>query len=89
MPTADLAGLSDPPGLKRYTGSVLIYRDDVAYDEIEIPAGKALRAGGITLKNSKALPSSGKRSLAMSITPAGRSSLEVIRGYQLDLRAAF
>lgn len=87
VPTADLAGLSDPPGLKRYIGSVLIYRDDVAYDEIEFPAGKALRADGVTLKNSKALTSSGKRALAMYITPAGRSSLEVIRSYQQDLRA--
>ena len=87
VPTADLAGLSDPPGLKRYTGSVLIYRDDVAYDEIEFPAGKALRAEGISIKTSKALSSSGKRALAMYITPAGRSSLEVIRSYQQDLRA--
>lgn len=87
VPTADLADLSDPPGLKRYTGSVLIYRDDAAYDEIEFPAGKALRAEGVALKNSKALPSSGKRALAMYITPAGRSSLEVIRSYQQDLRA--
>ena len=86
VPTADLAGLSDPPGLKRYIGSVLIYRDDVAYDEIEFPAGKALRADGVMLKNSKALTSSGKRALAMYITPAGRSSLEVIRSYQQDLR---
>ena len=87
VPTADLAGLADPPGLKRYTGSVLIYRDDVAYDEIEFPAGKALRAEGIALKNSKGLSSSGKRALAMYITPAGRSSLEVIRSYQQHLRA--
>lgn len=87
VPSADLAGLSDPPGLKRYTGSVLIYRDDVAYDEIEFPAGKALRAEGVTLKNSKALASSGTRALAMYITPTGRSSLEVIRSYQQDLRA--
>ena len=87
VPTADLAGLSDPPGLKRYTGSVLIYRDDVAYDEIEFPAGKALRAEGISIRTSKALSSSGKRALAMYITPAGRSSLEVIRSYQQDLRA--
>ena len=87
MPTADFAGLFDPPGLKRYTGSVLIYCDDVAYDEIEFPAGKALRAEGVTLKNSKALPSSGKRAFAMYITPADRGSLEVIRSYQQVLRA--
>lgn len=86
VPTVDLAGLSDPPGLKRYTGSVLIYRDDVAYDEIDFPAGKALRVDGVPIKNSKALTSSGKRALAMYIAPAGRSALEVIRGYQQDLR---
>ena len=87
VPTADLAGLNDPAGLKRHTGIVLIYRDDVAYDEIEFPAGKALRAEGVMLKNSKALPSSGRPALAMYITPASRSSLEVIRGYQQDLRS--
>ena len=26
VPTQDLKGLSDPPGLSRYTGSVLLYR---------------------------------------------------------------
>ena len=65
---------------------MLIYRDDVAYDEIKFSAGKALRAEGISLKNSKVLPSIGKRSLAVYITPAGRSSLEVIRSYQQELR---
>jgi len=87
VPAADLADLTDPPGLKRDAGSVLIYRDDVAYDEIEFAAGKALRAEGVTLKNSMALQSSGKHALALYITPTGSSSLEVIRSYQQDLRA--
>ena len=37
MPTKDLKGLTDPDGLKRYTGSILTYRDDAAYDELKFP----------------------------------------------------
>ncbi|HNY47755.1 MAG TPA: hypothetical protein PKN64_12410, partial [Casimicrobium sp.] len=37
VPTADLKGLTDPPGVKRYAGAVLVYRDDVAYDELKFP----------------------------------------------------
>ena len=30
VPTQDLKGLSDPPGITRYSGSVLLYRSDAA-----------------------------------------------------------
>jgi OmpA-OmpF porin, OOP family len=83
VPTADLKGLTDPPGLKRYAGSVLVYRDDVAYDEVKFPAGK-VRDVDEPFPNVAA---SGKRSALQYTLPASRSSLEVIRNYQSQAKA--
>ena len=87
VPTKDLKGLTDPDGLKRYTGSVLIYRDDAAYDELKFPLGK------VTSKDDQAVAArsqdrSGKRTTLQYLTPAGKSALEVVRSYQQDLNAA-
>jgi outer membrane protein OmpA-like peptidoglycan-associated protein len=35
-----LKGLTDPPGVKRNSGAVLVYRDDAAYDEVKFASGK-------------------------------------------------
>jgi outer membrane protein OmpA-like peptidoglycan-associated protein len=87
MPTKDLKGLTDPDGLKRYTGSVLIYRDDAAYDELKFPLGK------VTSKDDQAVAArsqerSGQRTTLQYLTPAGKSALEVVRNYQQDLKSA-
>lgn len=87
MPTKDLKGLTDPDGLKRYTGSVLTYRDDAAYDELKFPLGK------VTAKDDQAvaarsLDRSGQRTMLQYLTPAGKSALEVVRNYQQDLKSA-
>ena len=87
VPTKDLKGLTDPDGLKRYTGSVLIYRDDAAYDELKFPLGK------VTFKDDQAVAArsqdrSGQRTTLQYLTPAGKSALEVVRSYQQDLKAA-
>lgn len=87
VPGADAKGLSDPAGFKRYTGSVLIYRDDVAYDELKLPAGKATDKND-KITAAKTLDRSGQRTALQYITPAGRSALEVLRGYQQDFKAA-
>ena len=87
VPTADVKGLSDPPGLKRYTGAVLMYRDDVAYDEVKLPMGKVITKDD-KLAAAKTLDRSGQRTALQYITPAGRSALEVVRGYQQDLKAS-
>ena len=44
VPSQDAKGLSDPQGTQRYTGAVLVYRDDAAYDEVRFPAAKAMSA---------------------------------------------
>lgn len=87
VPTKDLKGLSDPNGLKRYTGSVLVYRDDASYDELKFPTGK------VSDKDDQAVAArsqdrAGKRTTLQYLTPAGKSPLEVVRNYQQDLKAA-
>ena len=83
VPTADLKGLSDPDGIKRYAGSVLVYRDDVAFDEVKFPSGKVRDVA----ENFPALARSGKRSALQYTLPAALSSLEVVRNYQQQARA--
>ena len=87
LPNKDLKGLTDPDGLKRYTGSVLTYRDDAAYDELKFPLGK------VSAKDDQAVAArsqdrSGQRTVLQYLTPAGKSPLEVVRNYQQDLKAA-
>ena len=85
VPKTDLKGLTDPPGLARYAGSVLIYRDDVAYDEVKFPMSRTVTT---ELKTSatRSLERSGQRSAALYITPAGRTALELVRNYQQALK---
>ena len=81
VPTQDLKGLTDPPGLARYAGSVLVYRDDVAYDEVKLPIAKTRDVDG-TSALTRSLDRSGQRTALQYVTPAGRSALEVVRSYQ-------
>lgn len=81
VPTADLKGLSDPSGLSRYAGSVLVYRDDAAYDEVKLPISKAVFVND-KIAAPKTLDRSGQRVSLQYVTPAGKSSLEVLRNYQ-------
>ena len=83
VPTADLKGLKDPPGIKRYGGAVLVYRDDVAYDEVKYPSAKVRDVA----ETYPALARSGTRVALQYTLPASRSSLEVIRNYQQQARA--
>lgn len=87
VPTADAKGLSDPPAMKRYTGAILMYRDDVAYDEVKLPAGKVSEKNG-KLTAVRTHDRSGQRTALHYITPAGRSALEVLRSYQQDLKSS-
>ena len=87
MPAKDLKGLTDPNGLKRYSGSLLIYRDDAAYDEMKFPIGKVSSKDDQAVA-ARSLDRSGQRTTLQYLTPAGKSSLEVVRNYQQDLKAA-
>lgn len=86
VPTKDLPRLNDISNIKRFAGSVLVYRNDVAYDEVAFPTGKSLYENN-KLSASKSIARAGQRAMLVYITPANRSPLEVIRNYQQDLRA--
>jgi outer membrane protein OmpA-like peptidoglycan-associated protein len=88
LPKADAKGLSDPPGLKRYTGSVLIYRHDAAYDELKLPRATIQLDDNNRFVVPQSLARGGQRTALQYIAPAGRSPLEVLRGYQQDLKGA-
>ena len=88
VPTQDAKGLTDPPGLQRYTGSVLLYRDDAAYDEVRFPAAKAVEQSDERLLAPRYIDRAGQRTALQYVTPAGRSPLEVLRGYQQAHKAA-
>ena len=87
VPTQDTKGLTDPAGLKRYTGAVLLYRDDAAYDEVRFPAAKVVDQND-KLVAARNVDRAGQRTALQYVAPAGRSSLEVLRGYQQELKAA-
>ena len=87
VPTQDLKGLTDPAGLKRYTGAVLLYRDDAAYDEVRFPAAKVADQND-KLVAARNVDRAGQRTALQYVAPAGRSSLEVLRGYQQELKGA-
>jgi OmpA-OmpF porin, OOP family len=85
VPTKDIKGQTDPDGLKRYTGSVLVYRDDAAYDELKFPLGKVNYEDGQAVI-TRSQERSGQRTTLQYIIPAGKSALEVVRNYQQDLK---
>ncbi|WP_298210209.1 OmpA family protein [Acidovorax sp.] len=88
VPAQDTKGLSDPAGVQRYTGSVLLYRDDAAYDEVRFPAAKAVEQSDDRLVAPRSIERAGQRTALQYVTPAGRSPLEVLRNYQQAHKAA-
>lgn len=85
VPTKDVAGLKDPAGLPRFAGSVLYLREDVDYDELQLPASTPIYVDADDKKKLTAkqlVTASGSRARMMYVAPSGRSSLEVIRNYQ-------
>lgn len=88
VPSQDAKGLSDPQGTQRYTGAVLVYRDDAAYDEVRFPAAKAVEQSDERLVAPRSVDRAGQRTALQYVTPAGRSPLEVLRSYQQAHKAA-
>lgn len=85
VPSQDLKGLSDPPGVTRYAGSVLLYRSDAAYDEVSFPTSKPLEKDGQPYA-PKALAGAGQRTALQYLVPPGKSPLEVLRNYQQEYK---
>lgn len=87
VPTKDSPRTSDIENIKRFTDSVLVFRDTVAYDEVAFPAGKVTYRDE-KLSAAKSVARSGERTMLTYIAPQGRSTLEVLRNYQQDLKAS-
>jgi OmpA-OmpF porin, OOP family len=85
VPTQDEAGVSDLSSVKRYDGAVLVWRDDVNYDEITFPAGRVSYNNNV-LKAAKTVNRSGSRAMLVYVAPVGRSTLEVMRSHQNQLK---
>jgi len=68
VPTQDAKGFTDPAGLKRYSGSVLVYRDDAAYDEVRFPLAKVVDQND-KLVAARNLDRSGQRTALQYVAP--------------------
>ncbi|ADK83562.1 OmpA/MotB domain protein [Desulfarculus baarsii DSM 2075] len=94
-PSADLAGASDSPLLKRYEGSIIISSDKRAFDELALPLGplecpdpKARDAKNNRVFQPKIVSDlEGAYTRLVYLNPPGRSSLEVLRNYQDEVAA--
>lgn len=95
VPAKDLSGLKDVPGLPRYQNSVLVFRDEVDYDEMKFPIA-AVKYGRtpddlvdtMRLLAPQTVAAQGRRNRLIYAAPAGRSHLEVLRNYQNQLSAS-
>jgi OmpA-OmpF porin, OOP family len=83
-PTADMEGAADPPGIKRYAGSVIFKFSRSEFESHTLPTGRILAPG--RYENAKKVE--GKLTRVSYLAPEGRSAAEVFRNYQQDLQAA-
>lgn len=86
MPTKDLQGAQDHPMISRFTGSVIAGYEQVDYEQVLMPLGPYDR--NEPEKFSKVEQPQGKLTRLFYMTPAGKSSLEILRNYQQGLTAA-
>ncbi|MFZ0791238.1 MAG: DUF4892 domain-containing protein [Chromatiaceae bacterium] len=80
---ADLVGSRDHPLLKRYEGSEIIKYEQREYDGLTIALGKA-RSSSELVESRRA---EGAVTRLTYKAPMGRSSLEVIRNYERELKS--
>ena len=88
VPKQDVKGLTDPAGVKRYTGSFLVFRHDAAHDEVKLPRGPIKTDDNNRFVVARGQVQAGQRTALQYVAPAGRSPLEVVRGYQQELAGA-
>lgn len=84
LPTADVEGAADPPGIKRYAGSVIFKYSKAEFEPYTLALGKAVEPG--RYESSKKLE--GRLTRLSYVAPEGRSSLEILRNYQQELQSA-
>lgn len=86
---ADVAGAKDHPLLKRYEGSSIFRYQLESYAEYELAMGKALNpavpsSGGRTIEREDKIE--GELTRISYLAPAGRTTLEVLRNYEQELK---
>lgn len=93
VPTADRKGTQDSPLLKRYEGSFIVVSEKKRFAEFTLPLSKLVQVPDkkdsqnnryYEPKNKKALE--GAYTRLIYVMPAERSSLEVMRNYQDEIR---
>jgi OmpA-OmpF porin, OOP family len=79
---ADVPGSSDPPGMQRYEGSVLIGYRAPQFDEYRVPLARPTSISPPAYEDSADLE--GMVSRYTYLVPAGRSAAEIFRNYKLE-----
>ncbi|MDQ2867896.1 MAG: OmpA family protein [Verrucomicrobiota bacterium] len=86
--TQDIPGAKDNPLLQRYEGSFIFQYSQKEFDEYSIALGKGLNPSGNDGKTSeKEQRAEGKVTRISYVVPNGRSTLEVFRNYENELKA--
>ncbi|MEP6811060.1 MAG: OmpA family protein [Chthoniobacterales bacterium] len=85
--TSDIPGAKDNPLLKRYEGSTIFQYSQKEFDEYSMALGKGLNPSGGGKSNEKEQTVEGKVTRISYFAPNGRSTLEVFRNYENDLKA--
>jgi OmpA-OmpF porin, OOP family len=88
---SDVAGSKDHPAIKRYEGSIIIGYDFRKFGDMNVLLGP-VKSGGPGKRNvltpTKSLRVEGQTTRILYVAPEGRSPLEVVRNYQLELKKA-
>lgn len=79
----DVAGSKDHPLIKRYDGAVIASYEHKEFDEYLFPLGKEIKDG----KFLSAKVIEGEVTRLGYVIPAGRSTLEIMRNYETDMKA--
>jgi hypothetical protein len=94
LPTADKPGSADSPILKRFEGAIVLQHDSKNLDELSLPLSKLQPLAGKknSGNNNVAAPKKkktvqGEATHLLYVTPAKRSSLEVIKHYKDQITA--
>jgi OmpA-OmpF porin, OOP family len=83
----DVPKSEDHPLIKRYEGSTIVRYSQKAFDEYALTVGPVVGRGN-EAHFPKALKLEGRVTRITYLVPAGRSTLEVVRNYEMELKQA-
>lgn len=85
----DVAGSSDPPGLKRVTGSQIVFQSRADFDQLKLALEKVVWDGArMAVRPFRSETVEGRRTTTYYRMPANMLPLEAMRNYEQELRAA-